>query len=103
MATITTRQAVLAAGGGVALGLAWLAYKSAGGTRRAPAYTETIPGPLLAHLVTEAELLAAPVLTPARYPARVGPGISALIAHGFAPHYQLPDPQAAAAPSEQAW
>jgi hypothetical protein len=88
----------LAAAGGVA----YLATRSVGPVRM-PAFSENRVGGLAEHLVTDAELLTAPVYTPHYYPAGVMPAVSAVVAHGFAPGYRICDPQAAGLPAEKMW
>jgi hypothetical protein len=98
----TTVQVVSAAGLAAAAAIAWIATRSAGPVPM-PAYTEQREGPLMEHLVTADELLEGTVFTGPRYPPRVAPAISSVISHGFAPLYQVPDPQAAALPAEEPW
>ena len=83
--------------------LAYLATRSAGPVPM-PAFTEQRGGgPLMEHLITEAELISSPVYVPHHYPPRVAHGISQVVSHGFSPLYQAPDPQVAALPAEEAW
>ena len=91
-----------AAGALAALGIAYVATRSAGPVGLTQ-YTELREGPLQEHLVSAAELAEQPVYVPHSYPSRVGHGVSACISHGFAPLWQAPDPQAAALPSEAMW
>ena len=88
---------LLAAGG-----IAWMATRSVGPVPLTQ-YTEQRQGPLAEHLVTREELGYVPATSRMHYPARTAPGLTALIAQGFAPLYQLPDPVAASLPAEQAW
>lgn len=101
---MTVRVQHVAAGMGIAaaLALAWLAAHSTGPVPQAK-YAEDLAGPLMEHMVTEAEHIVPPVLTPHRYPRMVAPAISAVIQRGYSPLYQIPDPQAAALSAEQAW
>jgi hypothetical protein len=99
---ITGIHVVSAAGLAVAAGIAWAATRTTGPVPM-PAYTEQRPGPLMEHLITAEELLTAPVFTGVRYPPRVAPAITTIISHGFAPLWQIPDPQAAALPAEEPW
>jgi hypothetical protein len=83
---------------GAAAGLAFLATRSAGPIR-IPTFSEDYPGPLMEHLVTLEEYGPRAPL-PHRYPSKVAPGMTQVVAVGFAPMWQLPDPQAAALPAE---
>lgn len=96
---ITPGHALAGAGLVLAGGVAYLATRGAGPVALKQ-YTELRQGPLQEHLVTVEELGGAPEVLPHRYPSKVAPGLSACITHGFAPLYQLPDPQAAALPAE---
>lgn len=99
---LDTRHAVAGLGLLVAGGIAYLATRSAGPVQLTP-FTELREGPLQQHVVTTDGLLTQPVNVPHHYPARVGPGITRVISQGFAPLWQIPDPQVAALPAEQAW
>lgn len=88
----------LAAAGGIG----YLATRSAGPVKLQQ-FVELRQGPLQEHLVTAEELQVSPVFTGHHYPARVAPMVTACIHQGFAPHYQVPDPQAAALPAEVMW
>jgi len=98
----TARLVVLGFGLGLAGGVAYLATRAAGPVQLTQ-YTEQREGPLMEHLVTAAELGMIPATPRHHYPARVAPGISALVEKGFAPLYQTCDPQVAARPAERAW
>lgn len=102
MRQVSTIHAVAGIGLLAAAALAVAATRTTGPVKM-PAYTELRTGPLMEHLVTEAGLATAPVMVQHYYPGRVAPSISNIVARGFAPLYQVPDPQAAALPAEQAW
>ena len=99
-----TRVPHVVAGLGIvaALGLAYLAAHNTGPVPQGK-YSEDAAGPLMEHMISEAEQIVAPVLTQQRYPSRVAPSISNVIQKGYSPLYAIPDPQAAALPAEQAW
>lgn len=84
---------------GVAAGVAYVATRSTGPVKMAQ-FTESRLGPLQEHLVTLEELGGVQAVHPHRYPSKIAPGLALCITHGFAPLYQLPDPQAAALPAE---
>lgn len=102
MARIGTTHVVAGAGILAAAGIAYLATRSAGPVPM-PAFTELRQGPLMEHLVTREQLTAAPVFMACHYPPRVAPGISQIVQHGYSPLWQVPDPSAAALPSEEMW
>jgi hypothetical protein len=89
----------------VAAGIAMLATKSAGPVQLTK-YVELHAGPLQEHLVTVDELNMSRTFTqphwPLHYPGQVAAGVSQAVNLGFAPLWQLPDPQAAALPMEKA-
>lgn len=85
-----------------AAALAWAATRNTGPIPQAR-YSEDLAGPLMEHMVSEAEQITQPVLTQHRYPRMVAPAISSVIQQGYTPLYQIPDPQVAALPAEQAW
>lgn len=88
--------ALLAAGA-----MAYIATRSAGPVRLTQ-FTEQREGPLMEHLVTLEEINATGrAYLPHRYPAKVAPGLNQLVAVGFAPMWQNPNPVAAALPAEQ--
>lgn len=96
---VKTEQVVAVMFVAAAAGLAYAATRGIGPIPPAE-YSEDLGGPLMEHLVTEAEMLTAPVYLPQRYPVRVGPQISNVIQRGYSPLYQPLDPQVAALPSE---
>lgn len=100
--TVKTAHVLAVIGLAAAAGIAYLATRSAGPVPLTT-YTELRQGTLMEHVVTEAGLITQPVYVPHHYPQRVAPQIAAVIAHGYAPLYQIGDPQAAALPAEQAW
>jgi hypothetical protein len=98
----SARMVILAAGLGLAGGVAYLATRAAGPVQLTQ-YTELREGPLQEHLVTAAELGTIPATARHHYPDRVAPGITQLVQKGFAPLYRPCDPQVAARPAERAW
>lgn len=96
---ITSTHVLGAVGLAVAAGIAYAATKGTGPVKLTQ-FTEARQGPLQEHLVTLEELGGVSATIPHRYPAKVAPGLGMCITHGFAPLYQLPDPQAAALPAE---
>lgn len=99
---LTVRHAAAAAGIAAAAALIIAATRTAGPVAQAR-FSEDISGPLQEHLVSAAELTAAPVYVQHRYPVSVAPAISAVIQRGFAPLHKIPDPVAARLPAEEAW
>jgi hypothetical protein len=99
------KRLVLVAGGiglGVAVVLAYLATRSAGPVAMSQ-FTELREGPLQEHLVTQEELGIIPAKERMHYPPLVAPGLTKAIAQGFAPSFEIPDPQAACLPAEVMW
>lgn len=97
--TLSTRCVMGGIGLGVAAGIAYLATRGTGPVKLTQ-YTEERSGPVQGHLATEAELGFPAPPTQHRYPAKLAPGLSQCITHGFAPLYRLSDPQVAALPAE---
>lgn len=104
--TISTHHvaagALLLAAGGLAL----LATRGAGPVQLTK-YVELRRGPLQEHLVSVDELnmgrgFSAPRY-PMHYPGTVAAGITGLVKDGFTPLWQIPEPQIAPLPAEQAW
>lgn len=90
------------AGLGVAGLLAWTATRGAGPVKMTQ-FTELRLGPLQEHLITAEQLGSAPAASRMHYPARICPGITGLISNGFAPLWQVSDPQIMALPGEAPW
>jgi hypothetical protein len=86
----------------VAGGVAYLAMRSQGPVPLSK-FTELRPGPLMEHLVTAEELISKPVWAPITYPSRTCTNLNLALNHGLAPQWKVPDPQAAALPSEAMW
>lgn len=96
------KMALLIAGGAAAVGLAYLATRTAGPVKLAQ-FTELREGPLQEHLVTKEELGLIPAPSKMSYPGQVAQHMSMCVQYGFAPLYQIPDAVAAALPAEAAW
>lgn len=95
---------------GIGAAFAYFGTKSAGPVRMKQ-YTELRIGPLQEHLVTkeQLDLVTPPSGTAVRtysrlhYPSKVCPGITGIINNGFAPKWDVNDPQIMAMPGESAW
>jgi hypothetical protein len=94
----------VAAGVGVAAaaGLVYAASRTTGPVEFTQ-FTEMREGPVMEHLAQPGDLLGTPVFARHHYPQRVAPAITNIISKGFSVHYCIPDPQAAALPSEAVW
>jgi hypothetical protein len=100
---LTPWHIALGLGLSAAAAMAFGATRGVGSVKGMTKFTESRGGGLQEHLVTKEELGLVPAEPQMHYPAQVAPGLNMLITQGFAPLYQIPDPQIAALPAEQAW